>query len=117
MSLSASFGDGSQTRSFGYITDLVEGIYLLMQSDIRTPVNIGNPREMTLMEMAKLILSTADSRSRVIHQDLPTDDPKVRQPDITLAKEKLGWSPRVPVEDAISNTVEWFRDGGTGVQW
>jgi dTDP-glucose 4,6-dehydratase len=111
------FGDGSQTRSFGYITDLVEGIYLLMQSDIRTPVNIGNPREMTLMEMAELILKSADSHSRIVHQDLPTDDPKVRQPDIRLAKTKLGWSPKVKVEDAIASTVEWFKDGGTGVQW
>jgi dTDP-glucose 4,6-dehydratase len=111
------FGDGSQTRSFGYITDLVEGIYLLMQSDVGTPVNIGNPREMTLMEMAELILKSADSRSRIVHQDLPTDDPKVRQPDIALAKTKLGWSPKVKVEDAIASTVEWFREGGTGVQW
>ena len=111
------FGDGAQTRSFGYITDLVRGIYLLMQSDIRTPVNIGNPREMTLMEMAQLILKTADSHSRVVHQELPVDDPKVRQPDIALAREKLGWSPEVSVEDAIGVTVEWFRDGGTGVQW
>lgn len=111
------FGDGSQTRSFGYITDLVEGLYLLMQSGVHTPVNIGNPREMTLMEMAQLILKAADSRSRIVHKDLPTDDPKVRQPDISFAKEKLGWSPKVKVEDAIADTVEWFRDGGTGVQW
>ncbi len=111
------FGDGSQTRSFGYITDLVRGIYLLMQSDVRTPVNIGNPREMTLMEMAQLILKTSDSHSRVVHQELPVDDPKVRQPEISLAKEKLGWNPEVSVEDAIAVTVEWFRDGGTGVQW
>ncbi len=111
------FGDGSQTRSFGYITDLVEGIYLLMKSDIRTPVNIGNPREMTLMEMARLILKSADSRSRIVHKELPVDDPKVRQPDIAVAKKELGWSPKVAVEDAVANTVEWFRDGGTGVQW
>jgi dTDP-glucose 4,6-dehydratase len=111
------FGDGSQTRSFGYITDLVRGIYKLMTSGIHTPVNIGNPREMTLLEMAQLILKTADSQSRIIHKDLPEDDPKVRQPDISTAKEKLGWSPEVKVEDAITNTVEWFRDGGTGVQW
>jgi dTDP-glucose 4,6-dehydratase len=111
------FGDGSQTRSFGYITDLVRGIYLLMQSDVRTPVNIGNPREMTLMEMAQLILKTSDSHSRVVHQELPVDDPKVRQPEISLAREKLGWNPEVSVEDAIAVTVEWFRDGGTGVQW
>lgn len=111
------FGDGSQTRSFGYITDLVEGIYKLMKSDIHTPVNIGNPREMTLMEMAQLILKTADGKSRIVHEELPADDPRVRQPDITLAKEKLEWSPKVSVEDAIASTVEWFRDGGTGVQW
>ena len=111
------FGDGSQTRSFGYITDLVEGLYLLMQSGVHTPVNIGNPREMTLLEMAQIILTAADSKSRIIHKDLPADDPKVRQPDISFAKEKLDWSPKVKVEDAIANTVEWFRAGGTGVQW
>ena len=67
--------------------------------------------------MAEIILKAADSQSRIVHGPLPEDDPKVRQPDITLAKEKLGWSPRVKVEDAIARTVEWFRDGGTGVQW
>jgi dTDP-glucose 4,6-dehydratase len=111
------FGDGSQTRSFGYITDLVEGIYKLMTSGVHDPVNIGNPREMTLLEMAELILKTADGKSRIVHKDLPEDDPKVRQPDISLANKKLDWSPKVKVEDAIVNTVEWFRDGGTGVQW
>jgi dTDP-glucose 4,6-dehydratase len=111
------FGDGSQTRSFGYITDLVDGIYRLMKSDIRDPVNIGNPREMPLVEMAEIILKAADSRSRIVHQDLPEDDPKVRQPDITVARGKLDWSPKVEVEEGIKRTVEWFRDGGTGVQW
>jgi dTDP-glucose 4,6-dehydratase len=111
------FGDGSQTRSFGYITDLVEGIYRLMKSDIRDPVNIGNPREMPLVEMAEIILKAADSLSRIVHQDLPEDDPKVRQPDITTAREKLDWSPNVAVEDGVARTVAWFRDGGTGVQW
>jgi dTDP-glucose 4,6-dehydratase len=111
------FGDGSQTRSFGYITDLVEGIYSLMKSDLRDPVNIGNPREMPLLEMAEIILKAADSRSRIVFMELPADDPKVRQPDITMAREKLGWSPKVAVEDGIGRTVEWFRDGGTGVQW
>jgi len=111
------FGDGSQTRSFGYITDLVDGIYRLMSSDLRDPVNIGNPREMPLLEMAEIILKVADSRSRIVHQPLPEDDPKVRQPDITVAREKLGWSPKVAVEEGIKRTVEWFRDGGTGVQW
>lgn len=111
------FGDGSQTRSFGYITDLVEGIYKLMTSGIHTPVNIGNPREMTLLEMAQLILKSAESHSRIVHRELPEDDPKVRQPDISMAGEKLGWSPKMKVEDGIANTVEWFRDGGTGVQW
>jgi len=111
------FGDGSQTRSFGYITDLVEGIYGLMKSDVRDPVNIGNPREMPLTEMADIILKAADSRSRIVYQDLPEDDPKVRQPDITTAREKLGWSPKMSVEEGIERTVEWFRDGGTGVQW
>jgi dTDP-glucose 4,6-dehydratase len=111
------FGDGSQTRSFGYITDLVAGIYGLMKSDVRDPVNIGNPREMPLTEMANIILKAADSRSRIVYQELPEDDPKVRQPDITTAREKLGWSPTMSVEEGIERTVEWFRDGGTGVQW
>jgi dTDP-glucose 4,6-dehydratase len=111
------YGDGSQTRSFGYITDLVDGIFRLMKSDLRDPVNIGNPREMPLLEMAEIILKAADSRSRIVHQPLPEDDPKVRQPDIAVAREKLGWAPKVPVEEGIKRTVEWFRDGGTGVQW
>jgi dTDP-glucose 4,6-dehydratase len=103
------FGDGSQTRSFCYISDLVGGIYRLMLSDEREPLNLGNPHEMTIEEMARLIIDVTGSRSRVVHRVLPQDDPKVRQPDIRRAKEKLRWAPTVPIDEAIKLTVEWFR--------
>jgi len=102
------FGDGSQTRSFGYISDLVEGIYRLMLSEENDPVNIGNPEEMTVKEMAHLIVELTGSKSRIVHRPLPEDDPKVRQPDITRAKAILGWEPRVPVREGLVKTVEWF---------
>ncbi len=103
------FGDGSQTRSFGYITDLVRGIDALMRSDLNTPVNIGNPQEMTVLEMAKLIIELTGSKSSIVFKKLPEDDPKVRQPDISLAKERLGWEPEVDVKDALRMTIEWFK--------
>jgi dTDP-glucose 4,6-dehydratase len=106
------FGDGSQTRSFGYITDLVRGIDLLMHSDTNEPVNIGNPQEMTVLEMAEELKRITGSKSPIIFAPLPEDDPKVRQPDITLALERLGWEPKVDVHDALRMTVEWFRDSG-----
>ena len=107
------FGDGTQTRSFGYITDLVSGIDKLMESDIHTPVNIGNPEEMSVIEMAELIVRLSGSKSRIILDPMPKelgDDPKVRRPDITKAKELLGWEPRVSIEEGISKTIEWFRE-------
>jgi dTDP-glucose 4,6-dehydratase len=103
------FGDGSQTRSFGYVTDLVRGIDAMIRSGETDPINLGNPQEMTLMEMARLIIALADSRSGIVYQPLPEDDPKVRQPDITRARERLGWVPQVDVREALRLTIEWFR--------
>jgi dTDP-glucose 4,6-dehydratase len=103
------FGDGSQTRSFGYISDLVAGIYKLLLSDENEPVNIGNPEEMTVREMAELIIELTGSRSRIVTAPLPEDDPKVRQPDISKAKRVLGWEPEVPVREGLEKTVDWFR--------
>lgn len=106
------FGDGRQTRSFCYVSDLIEGVYRLLLSDMNEPVNIGNPAEMTISEFADSVLQLTGSKSKIIHQDLPTDDPKVRQPDITLAKEALGWEPRVSLEEGLSKTVAYFREAG-----
>ena len=106
------YGDGSQTRSFTYISDLVDGIWKLMQSPVNDPVNIGNPREMTLLELAKHILRVSGSRSEITFAPLPTDDPKVRQPDIDKARRLLGWEPTVDVEEGLRRTIEWYR--GTG---
>ncbi len=102
------FGDGSQTRSFGYVTDLVRGLYLLAQSGLNEPVNLGNPEELTVLEMARLIREITGSRSEIVHQALPEDDPKVRQPDISLARRALGWEPKVDVRTALRLTIEWF---------
>jgi dTDP-glucose 4,6-dehydratase len=103
------FGDGSQTRSFGYITDLVRGIDLMIRSPHNDPINLGNPQEMTLLEMARLIIGLAQSRSGIVYQPLPEDDPKVRQPDISRAKQRLGWEPEVDVREALRLTIDWFR--------
>lgn len=103
------FGDGSQTRSFCYVSDLVEGIYRLLVSDINDPVNIGNPTEMTIKEMAETVIRVTESKSEIIYKSLPEDDPKVRQPDITKAKKLLGWEPTYCFEDGLKKTVEWFK--------
>lgn len=103
------FGDGSQTRSFGYITDLIEGIYCLMLSDIHTPVNLGNPQEMSVSEMAKTILRLTNSNSKIVFSPLPEDDPKVRQPDISKAKRLLGWEPKVSIAEGLNRTIQWFQ--------
>ena len=103
------FGDGSQTRSFTYVDDLIDGVWRLMGSDTSEPMNIGNPQEMTLLELAKRIIRLAGSRSEIQFHPLPADDPKVRQPDITRARTRLGWEPRVEVEDGLRRTLEWFR--------
>jgi len=103
------FGDGSQTRSFCYVSDLVRGIIALMLSAVNEPVNIGNPQEMTIEQIARLILRMTGSSSRIVHRPLPTDDPKVRQPDITRARTLLGWEPRVSLEEGLTSTIEYFR--------
>ena len=103
------FGDGSQTRSFTYITDLVDGIIRLMLSNVNEPVNIGNPREMTIEEIAKTIIQMTGSKSKLVYRPLPTDDPKVRQPDITRARTLLEWEPRVPLEEGLVKTLDYFR--------
>jgi len=104
------FGDGSQTRSFGYISDLVRGLDALIRSSLNEPVNIGNPQEMTVLEMAQLIRSLTNSKSEILFRPLPEDDPKVRQPSIVLAREKLGWEPRVDVREALALTIAWFTE-------
>jgi dTDP-glucose 4,6-dehydratase len=104
------FGDGSQTRSFGYVSDLVAGIDALLRSELNEPVNLGNPQEMTVLEMARLICALTESQSEIVFRDLPEDDPKVRQPSIALAEKKLAWKPRVDVRQALERTIAWFRE-------
>jgi dTDP-glucose 4,6-dehydratase len=103
------FGDGSQTRSFTYITDLVDGIIKLMLSSQNEPVNIGNPREMTIKEIAETIIRMTGASSRIIYKDLPTDDPKQRRPDITRAQTLLHWEPKVALEEGLVKTIDYFR--------
>jgi len=103
------FGDGSQTRSFCYVSDLVDGIYRLLISDINEPVNIGNPHEMTVKEMAETVIRLTSSKSKIVYKELPVDDPKIRQPDITRAKKLLGWKPKVSLEEGLKKTIEWFK--------
>jgi dTDP-glucose 4,6-dehydratase len=108
------YGDGSQTRSFCYVKDLVEGIYRLLMSDEREPINVGNPREMTILEFAQKIIQLTDSSSQItfVHpQDVRIkDDPKVRQPDISKARRVLNWEPQVELEEGLRQTIEWFRE-------
>jgi dTDP-glucose 4,6-dehydratase len=104
------FGDGMQTRSFQYITDLIEGLWRLMQAPGNDPVNIGNPQEMTLLELAKRIIRLASSRSEIVFRPLPVDDPKVRQPDISRARSLLGWEPRVDTDEGLRTTLDWFKE-------
>jgi dTDP-glucose 4,6-dehydratase len=103
------FGDGRQTRSFCYISDLVDGIIRLMLSNTNEPVNIGNPAEMTIEEIAKVIIEMTGSKSRIVHKPLPEDDPKVRRPDITRARTWLGWEPKVDLRAGLTSTIEYFR--------
>lgn len=103
------FGDGSQTRSFCYIDDLVEGIYRLLLSPHHGPMNLGNPDELPLMEMARTIIRLTGARSRIVHRPLPTDDPRVRQPDISLATQVLGWRPEVSLRKGLLKTIEHFK--------
>ena len=109
------FGDGSQTRSFCYVDDLIDGIHRLLHSDEQLPVNIGNPHEMTILEFAKTVVELTGTRSKIEFKPLPTDDPKVRQPDITKAREVLGWEPEVELHDGLQRTLEYFKGRvGTG---
>ena len=103
------YGTGHQTRSFCYISDLVDGILRLMHSDTNEPVNIGNPTEMSVEQIARDIISATGSASRIVHQPLPVDDPKVRQPDITRARQLLGWEPKVSLAEGLSATIEYFK--------
>lgn len=103
------FGDGSQTRSFCYISDLVDGIIKLMLSKENDPINIGNPHEMTIEEIATTIIRMTGSSSQIVYKALPTDDPKVRQPDITRARTLLGWEPKVSLEQGLGHTIDYFR--------
>jgi len=103
------FGNGSQTRSLCYVSDLVDGIYRLMMSDTPDPVNIGNPHELTIRALAERIVTLAGSKSRIVERPLPVDDPKVRQPDITRAKTLLGWEPKVPLDEGLPRTLAYFR--------
>jgi dTDP-glucose 4,6-dehydratase len=100
------FGDGSQTRSFCYVDDLIRGLVLLAESGVHDPVNLGNPNEMTLLEMATAVIEMTESRSEIIFEALPIDDPKVRQPDISRARSLLGWEPQVELRDGLRTTVD-----------
>ena len=103
------FGSGEQTRSFCYVSDLVDGIIRLMESDVHDPVNIGNPHEMTIEEIARHIIRISGSNSQIVYRPLPEDDPKVRKPDITRARTLLGWEPKVPLEEGLLKTLDYFR--------
>ena len=103
------FGDGSQTRSFCYVSDLIEGIYRLLLSEEKEPTNIGNPAELSVLEFARTIQKLTGTKSEIVHRPLPVDDPKVRQPDITKARTKLGWEPKVRLEDGLRRTIDYFR--------
>jgi dTDP-glucose 4,6-dehydratase len=100
------FGDGTQTRSFCFASDLIDGIIRLAESGYHSPVNIGNPNEFTLLELAQAVIEVTESRSEIVYEALPTDDPQVRQPDITLAREVLGWEPKVELRDGLRRTIE-----------
>ena len=103
------YGDGSQTRSFCYVDDEIRGFLALLDSSYVGPVNIGNPDETTVVELAKVVIELTGSRSSIEHRSLPVDDPTQRQPDITLARTLLGWEPRISLRDGLARTIEWFR--------
>jgi dTDP-glucose 4,6-dehydratase len=104
------FGNGKQTRSFCYVSDLVDGIFRLLNSKINDPVNIGNPDEYTVLQFAKIVIKLTGAKSKIVFKELPVDDPRVRQPDIGKAKKHLGWQPHVPVNEGIARTIEWFKN-------
>jgi dTDP-glucose 4,6-dehydratase len=103
------FGDGTQTRSFTYVSDLVDGVLRLMESSTNEPVNIGNPHEVTIEEIARTIIALVGSRSQLVYRPLPVDDPRQRRPDITRATTLLGWQPTVALDEGLAKTVEYFR--------
>jgi UDP-glucuronate decarboxylase len=105
------YGDGSQTRSFCYVDDLIEGMIRLMETgpEVTGPINIGNPNEFTIRELATKVIEMTGARSELVEQPLPADDPRQRQPDISLAKQVLGWEPTIPLEQGLERTVEYFR--------
>ena len=103
------FGDGTQTRSLCYVSDLVDGLFRLISSEEVHPVNIGNPKEMTIRQLAEAIIALTGSKSRIVTRPLPEDDPRVRQPDITRARKLLGWEPKVPLEEGLGHTIAYFR--------
>lgn len=102
------YGKGTQTRSFCYVSDLVEGIIRLMDAGINTPVNLGNPDEFTIMQLARLVINLTGAKSKIVFKPLPQDDPKQRKPDVSLVKRLLNWKPRVPLEDGLQETIRWF---------
>ena len=104
------YGDGSQTRSFCFVSDLVEGLYRLLMSEQNYPINIGNPNEMTIKEMAGKIIQATNSKSKIVQVPLPEDDPKIRQPDITLARKYLNWEPVVTLDQGLQSTLEYFKN-------
>jgi UDP-glucuronate decarboxylase len=105
------FGEGTQTRSFCYVDDLIEGMTRMMATpaDFPGPVNVGNPREFTILELAELVLRIVGGKSKLVFKPLPSDDPRQRQPDISLARQRLGWEPRVTLEDGLKETIAYFR--------
>ena len=103
------YGDGSQTRSFSYVDDTVNGILALMKSDKYDVFNIGNPNEMSITELSSVILRLTDSKSKLVYEDLPNDDPKQRRPDITKAKEHLNWEPNIDLEEGLTLTIDWIK--------
>lgn len=104
------YGKGTQTRSFCYYSDLVEGIIRLLKSNVKTPVNVGNPDEFTILEFAKMVIEMSGTKSRIIFRPLPTDDPKQRRPDILLAKKRLRWAPKVKLREGLGYTLKWFKE-------
>jgi UDP-glucuronate decarboxylase len=104
------YGEGNQTRSFCYVDDLIDGFIRFMASpaDLPGPVNLGNPHEFTIRELAEKVIALTGSRSKIVKQPLPSDDPTQRQPDITLARERLGWSPRIELEEGLRKTIDYF---------
>ena len=105
------YGDGTQTRSFQYVTDLIEGMIRMMNSDddFTGPVNIGNPGEFTMLELAEKVIAMTGSKSKIVFRPLPSDDPKMRKPDIALAKAKLNWEPKVGLDEGLKETIDYFK--------